>query len=230
MSAFTDPDGYRRGWNGDTRGGTSGIGYRNGALARDSLDRAFKQGAYAPSTAPYRPFVSSAGSTPPIVTGSGSGGRYYAGTRDYSGGGLGQAIGKFFGTIFIILLVAAAVHIFGGTSSPHNSVRTVSSTYVPAVQPRSSVPGTTNLLWPNGKWLLHPEYRKVAHVVDVYDDGLALRSGPGTSYEKVTDIPANGTGILVFLQDREWDGDTWWYRVMWNGYRGYVGPRYISFD
>jgi hypothetical protein len=94
MSAFTDPEGYRRGWNGDTRGGTSSTGYRNGALAKDSLDRAFKQGAYAESSAPSRPFVSSAAPTPPIVTGSGSGSRYYAGTESYSEAGSAKLSGN----------------------------------------------------------------------------------------------------------------------------------------
>jgi hypothetical protein len=85
MSAFTDPNGYRQGWDGDTRG-ASGTGYRTGALDRDSLDRAFKQGAYAPSATPSRPSVSSPGLT--SFTGAGSGGRYYAGSRSYSEGGL----------------------------------------------------------------------------------------------------------------------------------------------
>jgi uncharacterized protein YraI len=76
--------------------------------------------------------------------------------------------------------------------------------------------------------LIHPEHFVKAYVINVApDDKLELRSGPGTRFDPVTEIPPNGTDIIVFDQDQVWDGDTWWCPVEWHGFRGYVGRHYL---
>jgi uncharacterized protein YraI len=72
--------------------------------------------------------------------------------------------------------------------------------------------------------LIHPEHFVRTHVVDVaQNDTLNLRSGPGTSFDPVTNIPPNGTDIIEFDQD----GDSWWCPVEWHGLRGYVSRRFL---
>jgi S1-C subfamily serine protease len=86
-----------------------------------------------------------------------------------------------------------------------------------------------NVKWPDDRMLIHPEHFVKAYVINVApDDNLELRSGPGTMYRPVKEIPCDGTNIIVFDQDGNFDGDTWWYPVEWNGFLGYVGRKYIS--
>jgi len=89
-------------------------------------------------------------------------------------------------------------------------------------------PHYNNTKWPDGRMLIHPEHFMKAYVINVpLGDTLKLRSGPGTKYAPVTEIPADGTGITAFDQDQVWDGDTWWCPVEWHGLRGYVGRHYL---
>jgi len=77
--------------------------------------------------------------------------------------------------------------------------------------------------------LIHPEHFVKAHVINVAPyDTLELRSGPGTRSDTVTEIPPDGTDIIVFDQDQVFDGDTWWFSVEWNGFFGYVAGKHIS--
>jgi uncharacterized protein YraI len=70
-----------------------------------------------------------------------------------------------------------------------------------------------------------------SYVVNVArDDTLKLRSGPGTRFNAITEIPADATDIFAFDKDGVWDGDTWWYPVEWRGSRGYVGGSYLPHD
>jgi hypothetical protein len=90
-------------------------------------------------------------------------------------------------------------------------------------------PHFKNAKWPDGSMLIHPKHFVKASVINVApDDTLELRSGFGTRFDPVTEIPPNGTDITVFDQDQRWDGDTFWYPVEWHGYRGYVAGQYIS--
>jgi Trypsin-like peptidase domain len=100
----------------------------------------------------------------------------------------------------------------------------------PQAEPRPAL-DYNNAKWPDDRLLIHPEHFIKAHVINVSaDDTLALRSGPGTSFEPITEIPADGTDVLVFDRDNMWDGDSWWYPVVWHGFRGYVGRHYLSAD
>jgi Bacterial SH3 domain len=79
--------------------------------------------------------------------------------------------------------------------------------------------------------LIHPGHFIKAHVINVSPgDTLALRSGPGSHFEPITRIPANGTDITAFDHDNVWDGDSYWYPVVWHGLRGYVGRHYLAAD
>src|SRR5262249_37920992 len=81
-----------------------------------------------------------------------------------------------------------------------------------------------NAKWPDGRMLIHPEHFVKAYVINVApDDKLELRSGPVTMYRPVTEIPPNGTDIIVFDED----GNFEWFPVEWHGFRGYVGRKYI---
>lgn len=83
-------------------------------------------------------------------------------------------------------------------------------------------------VWPDGRTLNHPDHFAETHVVNVTgNDTLKLRSGPGTRFKVVTEIPADSTGISAFDQDQVWDGDTWWCPVAWKGFRGYVSRGYL---
>jgi cell wall-associated NlpC family hydrolase len=50
---------------------------------------------------------------------------------------------------------------------------------------------------------------------------LNLRSGPGTSYDKVTTIPANATLTITGM-------DNGWYKTTYNGVTGYVLSDYVT--
>ncbi len=82
--------------------------------------------------------------------------------------------------------------------------------------------------WPDGRKLLHPDQFVRTRVVNVdANDTLKLRSGPGTSFRIVAEIPADETNITAFNYDQIWDGDTWWCPVEWRGLRGYVGRSHL---
>jgi hypothetical protein len=82
--------------------------------------------------------------------------------------------------------------------------------------------------WPDGRILKHPEHSTQTYVVNVArNDTLKLRSGPGTKFPAIAEIPGDATGVSVFDQDQIWDGDTWWCPVEWKGLRGYVSRSYL---
>jgi hypothetical protein len=82
--------------------------------------------------------------------------------------------------------------------------------------------------WPNGRMLNHPEHFTQTYVVNVaQNDTLKLRSGPGTKFPAIAEIPGDATGVSAFDQDQIWDGDTWWCPVEWKGLRGYVSRSYL---
>lgn len=82
--------------------------------------------------------------------------------------------------------------------------------------------------WPDGRKLLHPDRFVTTRVVNVdANDTLKLRSGPGTSFKILAEIPANETNITAFNYDQVWDGDTYWCPVEWRGVRGYVGRSHL---
>jgi hypothetical protein len=86
-----------------------------------------------------------------------------------------------------------------------------------------------NLKWPDARILVHPEHFVRTYVIKVKSgDTLILRSGPGTRFEPIKEIPRDGTNLIAFDQDRVWDGDTWWYPVEWHGFRGYAGRSFLG--
>jgi hypothetical protein len=90
------------------------------------------------------------------------------------------------------------------------------------------VTGFGNVEWPDGRKLTHPENYVKTGMINVRRNGfLALRSGPGTRYTTVAQIPPTATDILAFDKDLVWDGDTWWCPVAWHGNFGYVGRGYL---
>lgn len=101
--------------------------------------------------------------------------------------------------------------------------------HLPAYEPIPTPTPNLNSRWPDGRILAHLDHSLRMHVVNVNaGDTLKLRSGPGTVFNTIAEIPANGGGIITFDEDRVWDSDTWWYPVEWQGYRGYVGRRYLE--
>jgi S1-C subfamily serine protease len=97
----------------------------------------------------------------------------------------------------------------------------------PHAQP-GSAPDYSGAKWPDDHMLIHAEHFMRTHIINIAPaDTLTLRSGPGTNFPPVTEIPPNDTGIVVFDQDGNWDGDTLWFPVEWHGFRGYVGQRYL---
>ena len=90
------------------------------------------------------------------------------------------------------------------------------------------VTGFGNVEWPDGRKLAHPENYVKTGIINVRrNDFLALRSGPGTRFTAVAQIPPTATDILAFDKDQLWDGDTWWCPVAWHGNFGYVGRGYL---
>jgi hypothetical protein len=95
---------------------------------------------------------------------------------------------------------------------------------------RSHLPGapSKNSQWPDGRTLAHPDQSVITRVVKVAaNDTLTLRAGPGTAYNAVAKIPPDANDLQAFDHDQIWDGDTWWYPVQWEGYRGYVGRSHL---
>ena len=98
---------------------------------------------------------------------------------------------------------------------------------VPTPAP-SAVASAIGAKWPDGRKLLHPDKFVTTRVVNVdANDTLKLRSGPGTSFRVLAEIPADETNITAFNYDQVWDGDTWWCPVEWKSLRGYVGRSHL---
>jgi hypothetical protein len=98
--------------------------------------------------------------------------------------------------------------------------------FSPTPPPQAS--STPTAAWPDGRILNHSEHFAQTQVVNVArNDTLKLRSGPGTRFAAIAEIPADATGVSAFDQDQIWDGDTWWCPVEWNGLRGYVSRYYL---
>lgn len=55
------------------------------------------------------------------------------------------------------------------------------------------------------------------------NDSLLLRSGPGTRFNVIAEIPADANDISAF----EKDGGSSWTPVEWRGLRGYVGTEFL---
>jgi len=104
----------------------------------------------------------------------------------------------------------------------------VVATPTPSVAASTQRPTAIGAKWPDGRKLLHPDQFVRTRVVNVdANDTLKLRSGPGTSFRIVAEIPADETNITAFNYDQIWDGDTWWCPVEWRGLRGYVGRSHL---
>jgi Bacterial SH3 domain len=104
----------------------------------------------------------------------------------------------------------------------------VAATPSPSASASTQPPTAIGAKWPDGRKLLHPDQFIRTRVVNVAaNDTLKLRSGPGTSFSIIAEIPANETNITAFSQDQIWDGDTWWCPVEWNGLLGYVSRHYL---
>jgi hypothetical protein len=82
--------------------------------------------------------------------------------------------------------------------------------------------------WPDGKILNHPEHFVETHIInDAISDTLKLRSGPGTRFSILAEIPPDATNVSAFDKDQIWDGDHWWCPVLWRGFRGYISRAYL---
>jgi S1-C subfamily serine protease len=120
------------------------------------------------------------------------------------------------------------------TPNPSVSAATPAPTQIVVATPTPSVatstqrPTAIGAKWPDGRKLLHPDQFVRTRIVNVdANDTLKLRSGPGTSFRVVAEIPADETNITAFNYDQIWDGDTWWCPVEWRGLRGYVGRSHL---
>lgn len=58
-------------------------------------------------------------------------------------------------------------------------------------------------------------------------DTLNVRSGAGTGYDVVSEIPASANKIQITSSERDVGGSTW-VKVKWNGKSGWVNKRYLS--
>ena len=113
---------------------------------------------------------------------------------------------------------------------PSEMPPTPSPTPIPRPTPIPT-PDSKSKRWPDGRILKHPERFVSTCVVNVPpNDVLKLRSGPGTRFRAITELPADAADIFAFDKDAVWDGDTWWYPIEWHGFRGYVGGSYLPHD
>jgi hypothetical protein len=115
------------------------------------------------------------------------------------------------------------------TPAPSVPAATPAPSVLAVATPTPHVMGTAvEPKWPDGRKLLHPDKFVTTRVVNVdASDTLKLRSGPGTSFKILAEIPANETNITAFNYDQVWDGDTYWCPVEWRGVRGYVGRSHL---
>ena len=58
-------------------------------------------------------------------------------------------------------------------------------------------------------------------------DALNIRSGAGTEYRVINEIPANSTGIKVISDEFDVNGSTW-VKINWDGQKGWVNKRYLT--
>ena len=120
------------------------------------------------------------------------------------------------------------------TPTPYSNLLSGTPSYPPPSGQMTTTPSampTRNLKgakWPDGRKLLHPDKFVTTRVINVdASDTLKVRSGPGTSFNILAEIPANETSITAFNYDQVWDGDTYWCPVEWRGVRGYVGRSHL---
>ncbi|RTZ64617.1 MAG: hypothetical protein DSZ29_05320 [Aquificaceae bacterium] len=58
-------------------------------------------------------------------------------------------------------------------------------------------------------------------------DALNVRSGAGTEYRVINEIPANSNGIKIIDSTNSANGATW-VKIKWNGQKGWVNKRYLT--
>ena len=58
-------------------------------------------------------------------------------------------------------------------------------------------------------------------------DTLNIRSGAGTEYRVISEIPPNASGITLIGDEREVNGSTW-VKILWDGQKGWVNKRYLT--
>jgi|GEM_PF-896756 uncharacterized membrane protein len=61
------------------------------------------------------------------------------------------------------------------------------------------------------------------------DDGLNMRTQPGTGGSVVAVLPANAKGLIVLSQEHK-TGNSVWVKVAWAGYQGWVNKYYLRED
>lgn len=61
------------------------------------------------------------------------------------------------------------------------------------------------------------------------DDGLNMRTQPGTGGSVVAVLPANAKGLIVLGQEQK-TGNSVWVKVAWAGYQGWVNKYYLRED
>src|SRR5258708_2269639 len=100
----------------------------------------------------------------------------------------------------------------------------VAATPTPSVAASAQRPTAIGAKWPDGRKLLHPDQFVRTRVVNLAaNDTLKLRSGPGTSFRVLAEIPADETNITAFNYDQIWDGDTYRCPAKSRGFRAYSG-------
>ncbi len=58
-------------------------------------------------------------------------------------------------------------------------------------------------------------------------DALNMRSGAGTGFDIIGEIPANTSGITITNDESDVGGSTW-VKIIWNGQTGWVNKRYLT--
>ena len=120
------------------------------------------------------------------------------------------------------------------TPTPYSNLLSGTPSYPPPSGQMTTTPSampTRNLKgakWPDGRKLLHPDKFVTTRVINVdASDTLKVRSGPGTSFNILAEIPANETSITAFNYDQVWDGNTCWCPIERRDVRGYVGRSHL---
>lgn len=111
----------------------------------------------------------------------------------------------------------------------HNSSYAANATVSTNAAPTAPAPSTTNVTVNTGAAPTASPSRIYAVTKVAPDDGLNMRTQPGTGGSVVAVLPANAKGLIVLGQEQK-TGNSVWVKVAWAGRQGWVNKYYLRED
>ncbi|MFZ1342176.1 SH3 domain-containing protein [Thiothrix eikelboomii] len=127
----------------------------------------------------------------------------------------------------ILVLAASGLVVLVAHNSSYAANATVSANAAPT--PTATAPSTANVTVNTGAAPTASPSRIYAVTKVAPDDGLNMRTQPGTGGSIVAVLPANAKGLIVLGQEQK-TGNSVWVKVAWAGRQGWVNKYYLRED